>query len=324
MLAGLLWGFTSNQQGEVTQLSPETRMQPGQTNKLTWLHFQSDLPGTEASLNVLGLREEVVHILCAEETRPRLLSFPEGQVLLLRAINKNDNADPEDMVSLRIWFSEKLVITARKRDRGLRSAHQLKSQYEDGQTSENAGELMLRLIENIAAIISEVVHDLDDTLDQFEEQLADNIKQRSKLTELRQKSASLRRFLAPQRDALEEFYRSGKVLDNGQRSLIRELSDRMTRYIEELDLCRERALVLQEEMRQTLAEQQATRLYVLSLVTAVFLPLSFLTGVFGMNVAGLPGVEEPQGFVYVAGSSDRRVHPTNFIAMITTFAPLLI
>jgi zinc transporter len=42
------------------------------------------------------------------------------------------------------------------------------------------------------------------------------------------------------------------------------------------------------------------RMYVLSLVTAIFLPLSFLTGVFGMNVAGLPGTEEPKAFIFLA------------------------
>ena len=61
-------------------------------------------------------------------------------------------------------------------------------------------------------------------------------------------------------------------------------------------------MLLQEEFRSRIAEQQNQRMYVLSLVTAIFLPLSFLTGVFGMNVMGLPGVDNPLGFVWVAGS----------------------
>jgi zinc transporter len=74
----------------------------------------------------------------------------------------------------------------------------------------------------------------------------------------------------------------------------------MTRYVEDLDLAKERAMVLQDELRNRIAEQQGMRMYVLSLVTAIFLPLSFLTGVFGMNVAGLPGTEEPKSFAYLA------------------------
>ena len=41
-------------------------------------------------------------------------------------------------------------------------------------------------------------------------------------------------------------------------------------------------------------------MYLLSIVAAIFLPLSFLTGVFGMNVAGLPGLENPKAFSYLA------------------------
>jgi zinc transporter len=40
-------------------------------------------------------------------------------------------------------------------------------------------------------------------------------------------------------------------------------------------------------------------MYVLSMVTAIFLPLSFLTGVFGMNVGGLPGTESANAFLYL-------------------------
>ena len=40
---------------------------------------------------------------------------------------------------------------------------------------------------------------------------------------------------------------------------------------------------------------------VLSIVAAIFLPITFITGVFGMNVAGLPGVEDPVSFWLVAG-----------------------
>jgi zinc transporter len=38
-------------------------------------------------------------------------------------------------------------------------------------------------------------------------------------------------------------------------------------------------------------------MYVLSVVAALFLPLTFVTGLLGMNVGGLPGLESPNGFL---------------------------
>jgi zinc transporter len=71
----------------------------------------------------------------------------------------------------------------------------------------------------------------------------------------------------------------------------------MTRYLEDIDLARERLVVMQEEFLAQQAQQQNARMYVLSVVAAVFLPLTFVTGLLGMNVGGLPGLESPNGFV---------------------------
>ncbi len=60
--------------------------------------------------------------------------------------------------------------------------------------------------------------------------------------------------------------------------------------------------MLQGELQNRLAEKQNARMFVLSIVAAIFLPLSFLTGVFGMNVAGLPGLEYPNAFNILTGS----------------------
>lgn len=78
---------------------------------------------------------------------------------------------------------------------------------------------------------------------------------------------------------------------------MREEADRITRYLEDLDLARERTMVLREEFLGQLAQEQNSRMYVLSVVAAVFLPLTFVTGLLGMNVGGLPGLESPQGFL---------------------------
>jgi zinc transporter len=77
---------------------------------------------------------------------------------------------------------------------------------------------------------------------------------------------------------------------------LRETTDHLIRYIEDLDSSRDRASVTQEELVNRLSEQMNNRMYVLSIVAAIFLPLGFLTGLLGINVGGLPGVENPDAF----------------------------
>jgi len=49
-------------------------------------------------------------------------------------------------------------------------------------------------------------------------------------------------------------------------------------------------------------QEQSNRMYALSIVAAIFLPVTFITGIFGMNVAGLPGIDYPYAFNLVAGA----------------------
>jgi zinc transporter len=87
--------------------------------------------------------------------------------------------------------------------------------------------------------------------------------------------------------------------DTRQRFRFRETTDRVIRYIEDLEEVREHAAVVQDELANRLSEQMNRTMYLLSLVAAIMLPLGFLTGLLGINVGGIPGAESPLGFVIV-------------------------
>lgn len=296
----LLWKFVLDGKGGV--LDTETETADEQQFQLRWVHIQSDADGAPELMASLGLAPDIVDALTANETRPRTVGTSEGTMMYLRGINKNPSADPDDMVSLRLWLTPDLVVTARRKDRKLLSVLDVKNALELGTGPDNAGALVCALVEKIADRINETVDDIDDTLTRLEEQINEDVGSvsRIELALMRRQSAAIRRYLAPQRAALEALNRNKNLLTDAQAFEIREQTDRMTRYVEDLDLARERAMVLQEEMRNQIAEQQGQRMYVLSMVTAIFLPLSFLTGVFGMNVAGLPGLEYPGAFIMLS------------------------
>ena len=265
-----------------------------------WFHVQADAKDSVDCLHRLGLPIEVIDALCNAETRPKAIQFGDGMLVYLRGINRNPDACTEDMGSFRLWITKDRVISARRKDRQLLSIQDTKEELEKGNVPRSPLDLMLNIITKIADRISETVDVLDEDLTEFEAIDKSEKQHRLKLSMIRRQAAAIRRYLAPQRDALDAIYRFNKSLSQEQAFELRDQTDRMTRYVEDLDLAKERAMVLQDELRNRIAEQQGMRMYVLSLVTAIFLPLSFLTGVFGMNVAGLPGTEEPQSFAYLA------------------------
>ena len=79
------------------------------------------------------------------------------------------------------------------------------------------------------------------------------------------------------------------------------LAQRLDALDRDMTLQAERARLLQEEVSERIAEATNRQLYVLSVLSALFLPPTFLTGLFGMNVKGLPLGDDPHGFLVVCG-----------------------
>jgi zinc transporter len=78
-------------------------------------------------------------------------------------------------------------------------------------------------------------------------------------------------------------------------------SELIGRYLDSLVHCRERALLLHDKIDGQLSHNMAQATYNLTIIATVFLPLTFVTGLLGMNVSGIPESHDPLGFWFVVG-----------------------
>ena len=273
----------------------------GISEKPVWLHLDYSHEDCAETLRRVGVANNVIDTLVRTTTRPRTIPEKQGFVIYLRAINLNPGDEPDDMVSLRFWLEKNRLITVRQRK--VYSIQDIHSRLKEGAGPQTIQELFLQIVERLADRISDYVDDIDAKIGSLEDSVdaADFNREKAEVSSLRRHVAVVRRYLAPQRDALESFHRLGRDnLNEAQLFELQEQTDRIVRYVEDLDLIRERCMVLQEELMNRMAQEQNARMYVLSIVAAIFLPISFVTGVFGMNVAGLPGLETPSAFAFVA------------------------
>ena len=287
-----VFGFELDGSGGVTPCTGET-----QSDLPQWLHIDYSSAQAAEWLQARGVDESIIDTLVRPESRPRTIAADGGILVVLRGINLNPGADPTDMVSLRLWIEPGRLITVRQRR--LMSIQDIRADLERGKGPVDLPALVVEIIERIANRIVTFVDDIEAELLQHEEGVEDQDSRslRTELSQLRRQTAVVRRFISPLREALEGLARqTNDRLDPSVVFTIRDQSDRITRAVEDLDLVRERTSVLQEELLNRLAQQQNDRLYLFSIVAAVFLPISFITGLFGMNTAGLPGSEDPVAF----------------------------
>jgi zinc transporter len=239
----------------------------------------------------------VIEALLAEDTRPRTTPIRNGLLIALRGVNLNPGADPEDMVSVRIWIDENRIVTTRRRE--LLSINDIIYELEAGEGPATTADFVALLADRLVWRMTDTIEVMEDKAAELEESMLESGQSslRFDLANLRRQAITLRRYLSPQREALGRLVTERvEWIDELHRMRIREITDRLIRDMEDLDAVRERAAVSQEELLSRLSEQLNQRMYVLSIFAAIFLPLGFLTGLLGINVGGLPGAENPQAF----------------------------
>lgn len=265
---------------------------------LAWVHLDAAHDDTEAWLNAHldYLDPVIVDALLADETRPRYEDIGKGALIILRGVNLNENADPEDMVSLRLWVDEHRIISLRRRP--LKAVEDMEATLLAGTGPRNAGEFLAQLCTLIVDRMEPTLESLDDTIDQLETDVVEkpDATLRRNIIDLRTGTIMLKRYISPQRDAFARMRGSEQAWLAAVRRPLQECYDRTTRFVESLDAVRERAQIVQDELTNSLSDRLNRNMYVLSVVAAIFLPLGFLTGLLGINVGGMPGAENPNAF----------------------------
>lgn len=254
-----------------------------------WAHL--DLAGDMTWLRRdSGLDAVVIQSLLADETRPRCTVHDDGVMLTLRGVNLNPDSNTEDMVSLRLWAEKSRLITVRKRK--LMAIDEVRKTMASGKGHEDVGALVFQILRGLTNRMEPVVDALADDVDVFEEKsLTATVEElRGPLAAMRHDAIVFRRYIAPQREAYARFAANEtELLREPLQLAAREEADRLTRVVEELDITRERAAIIHDQLVDRRSEDMNRNMLVLSVVTAIFLPLGFLTGLLGINVGGMPG-----------------------------------
>jgi zinc transporter len=266
-----------------------------------WVHLNRDDPHARQWLTEeAGLDPVIREALLQEETRPRALALESGLLVILRGANLNPGAAPDDLVSIRLWVEgDRVVSLARWR---LVSVAELNGELLAGQGPATPAALLAALSGRLVQRLSPVVDNLGDLADALEERSIEHpvAELRQELGRLRRQAIQLRRHLAPQREMVAALLREERAqLARPERARLREAADQLTRFVEELEQTRERLSLSQEELASRLSEQQNRAMVTLALVTVIFLPLSLLTGLLGMNMAGIPFAEARWAFAAV-------------------------
>jgi len=288
MGSGLLHAYLLDGAGGARLLDWDGIARWSPNDGILWMNLDYSLADTEEWLRERsGIDPLALAALLDPDPRPRAVAHGEDLLLIVRGINLNEGAAPEDMLSVRAWIEPRRIVTLRRRVST--SIKSIVADLQAGRGPRSAGELTAVFVERILEHVVTRVDVLGDEVAACEDRVLGGTRgaeMRAILADHRRRAIALRRFLGPQREAFGKLAAIGVPwLDPMQRARMTEAADRMTRTVEELDAARDRAAVTQEELASRVAEVTNQRLYLLAIITAVFLPLGFVCSLLAVPVA---------------------------------------
>ncbi|MBI6550379.1 zinc transporter ZntB [Xenorhabdus lircayensis] len=247
-------------------------------------------------MNTTLLPSPIKDGLLSESIRPKVLRMGEGTLITLRSVNRNDNARPDHLVSFRIYINDRIIISSRHRK--IHSIDQVLDDLHNGVGAKSTGQWLVEIAGAITDEANDFIEELHDSLIELEDDILEQkVPGRGELVLLRKQLIVLRRYMAPQRDV---FIRLASErlpwMSDEERGLMQEIADRLGRGLDELDGCIARTAVLADEITSMMADAMNRRTYMMSLLAMIFLPTTFLTGLFGVNLGGIPGHAYRFGF----------------------------
>jgi len=106
--------------------------------------------------------------------------------------------------------------------------------------------------------------------------------------------------LVPQRDMMNKLCAEKTIFDEENLAQLQEVSRDLSTIVSELDFARDHSAVTQEELDSQTNIEMGRTMYLMSLIMVVFTPLTFVTGLLGANVGGIPFGSHPYGFLAIS------------------------
>ena len=269
-------------------------------NLSIWLHLNLTNSQVQRWLEKTNLvPERVVEMIEEGVTRSRLERIEKQDDCLLMVMNDfhQEFGEKDGDASLgTLWaiLTPRLMIS--QRNHPLRTTDTLRFDLRNGQLNPcSTIELFHELIDLRAEYLRSLLMRLSETMDDLEEILlkGKDLPEHENLGRIRIQCSRLRRQFAPELIALHRLQkRLPYWFSEDDKLRLNDDLDLMSFLTQEISNLYDRAKILQDEQAAHVAEFNARNLQVLSVMTVIFLPMTLLTGIMGMNMEDLPGLKE--------------------------------
>ncbi|MCM4171055.1 magnesium and cobalt transport protein CorA [Arenibacter sp. TNZ] len=170
--------------------------------------------------------------------------------------------------------------------------------------TKSADYLFFALLDAIIDNYFVVLENVNQKIDFLEEEVYDNPSPKTAhaIQDLKKEILRIRRYIYPVKELISKLIDTEHVLiSNDTKIFLRDTMDHCTEINESLNILREMSMSLMEMYMSNMSNKMNEVMKVLTIMASIFIPLTFIVGVYGMNFEYIPELKNPNGYFYVWG-----------------------
>ncbi|MFK8163430.1 MAG: magnesium/cobalt transporter CorA [Lewinella sp.] len=240
--------------------------------------------------------EDVVDV----QQRPKMEIYKDGILLQLKAFDFDRNTRDLSIEQVSIYLTDETVITFQEDAGDLFEAVRKRLESSSGRIrSKGPDYLAYALIDNITDRYFSVLDNIEETLDELENIILTDPEPhtKSKIHDLRLALLTMRKSTSPMREMAGKYGDTvHRLVSEDTQLYVRDLKDHIIQVTDLVETYRDVTNGLYDLYVSEISFRMNSVMQTLTIVSTIFIPLGFLAGVFGMNFAVMPGLENPYGY----------------------------
>ena len=252
-----------------------------------------------------------VHSLAMEDIvdvhkRPSYVEYKNGHFISLKAFEYNSQLKEVNPQTISLFFGKGFVLSFQEHEDDVFKVLRERIANSKGRIRQRGADyLTYAIIDVIVDKYFQVIDSVEETLENLEDTISNDVDSINKgqLQETKLNLIKIRKSVLPLREALNQFIRSeSELIDPSTEKYLRDVYNHTIQVTESTDTLRDILGGLQDLYLSEISLKMNKIMQFLTIVTAIFVPISFLTGLYGMNFEVIPELKHQNGYFILWGA----------------------
>jgi magnesium transporter len=287
---------------ESQQSNLEESLKHRDSDSITWVIIEGlgDANIVEAIGEHFNIHPLVLEDILNTHQRPKLEEHDDYLYIVLKSLMPSAGTFAIDYEQVSLLVLDRIIITFKEKTDELLTPVQTRLKNSRGKIrSLGIDYLMYAILDNIVDQNFHLLDKLEESLSDLEDQIftSPGPSVLNEIQGIKREIINMRRYISPVRDLVGGLLRSESgLIDSTTHIYLRDVHDHILRIIESLETHRDVLSSLLDIYLSSINSKMNEVMKVLTVFASIFIPLTFITGIYGMNFQDMPELTSPWGY----------------------------